>query len=267
MGRRDLAAMTSIAAAPLKATISALSVETVSHAYGLRIALDKVSFAIAPGSFTVLLGLNGAGKSTLVSVITHLYASRSGMVRIFGHDVARESSAALSLLGVVFQQRTLDLDLSVEQNLAYHGALHGIGRRETRLRQAAELARVGLADRARDKARFLSSGQQRRIEIARALLHRPRMLMLDEPTAGLDIKARADILKVVRGLAADEGIGVLWTTHLIDEIRDDDHVVVLHKGRVRADGACGSIVQSLETSSIGEAFTRLTGDGREDDES
>jgi ABC-2 type transport system ATP-binding protein len=93
------------------------------------------------------------------------------------------------------------------------------------------------------------------------------MLLLDEPTAGLDIKARADILKVVRGLAADEGIGVLWTTHLIDEIRDDDHVVVLHKGRVRADGACGSIVQSLETSSIGEAFTRLTGDGREDDES
>ena len=251
--------MTAVAAAPPKTTVSALSVENVSHAYGARVALDEVSFDVAPASFTVLLGLNGAGKSTLFSVITHLYASRSGSVRIFGHDVARESGAALSLLGVVFQQRTLDPDLSVAQNLAYHGALHGIGRRETRLRQASQLARVGLADRAGDKVRYLSGGQMRRVEIARALLHRPRMLLLDEPTAGLDIKARADILKVVRGLVADEGIGVLWATHLVDEIRDDDHVVVLHKGRALANGPCGSIVSAAGASSIGEAFTSLTG--------
>jgi ABC-2 type transport system ATP-binding protein len=258
--------MTSVAAESSRTTVSALSVENVSHAYGARIALDKVSFAVAPASFAVLLGLNGAGKSTLFSVITHLYASRSGVVRIFGHDVARESGAALSLLGVVFQQRTLDPDLTVEQNLAYHGALHGIGRRETRARQAPQLARVGLADRARDKTRYLSGGQMRRIEIARALLHRPRMLLLDEPTAGLDIKARADILKVVRGLVADEGIGVLWTTHLVDEVRDDDHVVVLHEGRVLADGPSHSIVAAAGTGSIGEAFTRLTGPCREEGE-
>jgi ABC-2 type transport system ATP-binding protein len=256
--------MNSVAVESAKTTVSALSVENVSHAYGARIALDKVSFAVAPASFAVLLGLNGAGKSTLFSVITHLYASRSGAVRIFGHDVARESGAALSLLGVVFQQRTLDLDLSVEQNLAYHGALHGIGRRETRARQVAQLARVGLVDQARDKARYLSGGQMRRVEIARALLHRPRMLLLDEPTAGLDIKARADILKVVRGLVADEGIGVLWTTHLVDEVRDDDHVVVLHKGRVLADGPSRSVVTAADAGSIGEAFTRLTGPSQEE---
>ncbi len=258
--------MTSVAAASSKTTVSALSVENLSHAYGARIALAKVSFTVAPASFTVLLGLNGAGKSTLFSVITHLYASRSGVVRIFGRDVARESGAALSLLGVVFQQRTLDPDLSVEQNLAYHGALHGIGPRETRARQAAELARVGLADRARDKARYLSGGQMRRVEIARALLHRPRMLLLDEPTAGLDIKARADILDVVRGLVADEGIGVLWTTHLVDEIRDDDHVVVLHRGRVLADDSSQSIVSATGAGSIGEAFKRLTGPDQEEGE-
>jgi ABC-2 type transport system ATP-binding protein len=259
--------MTVVASAPPKTSISALSVENVSHAYGARVALDEVSFGVAPSSFTVLLGLNGAGKSTLFSVVTHLYASRSGVTRIFGHDVARESGAALALLGVVFQQRTLDLDLTVAQNLAYHGALHGIGRRETRLRQAAQLARVGLADRAADKVRYLSGGQMRRVEIARALLHRPRMLLLDEPTAGLDIKARADILEIVRGLVADEGIGVLWATHLVDEIRDDDHVVVLHKGRVLANGPCRSIVSAAGAASIGGAFTSLAGGGREGGES
>src|SRR5271154_3493493 len=241
----------------------ALDVQGVGHRYGARRALEAVSFDVAPGSFTVLLGLNGAGKSTLFSVITHLYVSRSGAVRIFGRDVARDSGAALARLGVVFQQRTLDPDLSVAQNLAYHGALHGIGRRETRERGAMQLARVGLADRVGDKVRFLSGGQMRRGEIARAPLHRPRMLLLDEPTAGLDIKARAGILEVVRGLVADEGIGVLWATHLVDEIRDDDHVVVMHKGRVLADGPSRSVGGDAGAHSIGEAFTSLTGDGGE----
>jgi ABC-2 type transport system ATP-binding protein len=255
--------MTVVADVMPKAAVSALSVEKVSHAYGARIALDEVSFDVAPASFTVLLGLNGAGKSTLFSVITHLYVSRSGAVRIFGRDVARNSGAALAQLGVVFQQRTLDPDLSVAQNLAYHGALHGIGARETRERGAVQLARVGLADRASDKVRFLSGGQMRRVEIARALLHRPRMLLLDEPTAGLDIKARAGILAVVRTLVADEGIGVLWATHLVDEIRDEDHVVVLHNGRVLANGPSRSIIGDAGARSIGEAFTSLTGDDRE----
>ena len=143
LGRRDLEAMTVVADVKPKATVSALSVDNVSHAYGARVALDEVSFDIAPASFTVLLGLNGAGKSTLFSVITHLYVSRSGADRIFGRDVARDSGAALALLGVVFQQRTLDPDLSVAQILAYHGALHGIGRRETRERGAMQLAQVG----------------------------------------------------------------------------------------------------------------------------
>ena len=255
--------MTVVAEVTPQATVSALSVENVSHAYGARIALDNVSFAIAPASFTVLLGLNGAGKSTLFSVITHLYVSRSGVVRIFGRDVARNSGAALALLGVVFQQRTLDPDLSVAQNLAYHGALHGLGRRETRARGATQLARVGLADRTGDKVRFLSGGQMRRVEIARALLHQPRMLLLDEPTAGLDIKARAGILEVVRGLVAEERIGVLWATHLVDEIRDEDHVVVLHKGRVLADDSSRSVVRATGARSIGEAFTSLTGGDEE----
>jgi ABC-type Na+ transport system ATPase subunit NatA len=169
----------------------------VSHAYGARIALDEVSFDVAPGSFTVLLGLNGAGKSTLFSVITHLYASRSGLVRIFGRRRAK-SGAALALLGVVFQQRTLDPDLSVAQNLAYHGALHGMGRAK-RARVRSANSRVGLADRSATRCAISPAarcgGSKSR---ARSCTGRV-MLLLDEPTAGLDIKARADILKIVRG--------------------------------------------------------------------
>ena len=243
----------------MSADVDALTVEHVSHAYGARLALDDVSFSVAPGSFCVLLGLNGAGKSTLFSVITHLYAARSGRVRIFGHDVARESGPALAKLGVVFQSRTLDPDLSVEQNLAYHGALQGMTRGERRERQKILLERVGLADRARDKARHLSGGQMRRIEIARALLHQPRLVLLDEPTAGLDIKSRADILSIVRDLTRDDGVGVLWTTHLVDEIRAEDHVVVLHKGKLRGDDSCAAIVAQSGAAGIGEAFTKLTG--------
>ena len=163
-------------------------------------------------------GSNGAGKSTLFSLVTRLFGIQTGRIGIFGHDIGRAPGEALRLLGVVFQPRTLDLDLSVTQNLLYHAALHGIARHEARLRSGEVLARIGLADRAGSKVRDLSGGQMRRLEIARALLHRPRLLLLDEATVGLDVKARADILSHVRQLVTEQGIGVLWATHLFDEI-------------------------------------------------
>ncbi len=237
----------------------ALEVIHVSHSYGKRKALDDVSFVIEPGRFSVLLGLNGAGKSTLFSLITRLYATRAGTIRIFGHDVARESGEALRRLGVVFQARTLDPDLSVVQNLIYHAALHGIGPREAKQRAQAVLAQVALADRVADKVRNLSGGQMRRVEIARALLHNPQILLLDEPTVGLDVKARADIVAHVRSLVANAGIGVLWTTHLIDEIAMTDLVIVLHKGRILANGAAADIIAQTGAPDMRLAFAKLTG--------
>jgi len=237
--------------------VRALDIERVSHAYGARRALDDVSFAVPVGSFAVLLGLNGAGKSTLLSLVTRLFAVRHGRIRIFGHDVEREPGEALRRLGVVFQARTLDLDLSVRQNLAYHAALHGIGRRRARARADQVLAEAGLADRAGDKARNLSGGQMRRLEIARALLHEPRLLVLDEPTVGLDIKARADILAHVRSLVA-AGVAVLWTTHLVDEVAADDAVIVLHRGRVLAHRPAADLVRETGATDIRSAFERLT---------
>src|ERR1700731_3226534 len=237
---------------------AALEVAGVSHRYGRRKALENVGFSVAQGSFGVLLGLNGAGKSTLFCLITRLFATQKGTIRIFGFDVNRSPSEALRRLGVVFQARTLDLDLTVMQNLSYHAALHGISGQATRLRAGFVLDQVKMADRARDKVRDLSGGQMRRVEIARALLHRPRMLLLDEPTLGLDIHARADILKHVRGLVASEGIGVLWATHLIDEIDLGDDVVVLHEGKILDHGNASEIAARAGAAGIGPAFNALT---------
>lgn len=244
---------------------AALEVSHVSHRFGARTALDDASLAAPSGAFTVLLGPNGAGKTTLFSVVTRLFDNQSGEIRVFSHDVRRAPGAALRNLGVVFQARTLDLDLTVLQNLNYHAALHGMGRREGCRRAMEELERTGLADRARDKARTLSGGQMRRVEIARALLHRPRLLLLDEPTVGLDIPARQEILERVRGLCSAEDLGVLWATHLIDEVGADDRVVILHRGRVLADGPVDEVVAAAGAEGPGgmgggirAAFTRLT---------
>ncbi|CCD84292.1 putative ABC transporter (ATP-binding protein) [Bradyrhizobium sp. ORS 285] len=236
----------------------ALSVAGVSHSYGARKALNNVSFAVKPASFTALLGLNGAGKSTLFSLITRLFAVQTGQINIFGHDIGRTPGEALRLLGVVFQPRTVDLDLSLRQNLLYHAALHGISRREARTRSEELLARIGLADRAGNKVRDLSGGQMRRLEIARALLHRPRLLLLDEATVGLDVKARADIVGHVRQLVTEQGIGVLWATHLFDEIAATDDLVVLHQGRVLARGPVPQVIAEAGASDVNAAFARLT---------
>jgi ABC-2 type transport system ATP-binding protein len=235
----------------------AAAIEGVSHCYGARQALDDVTFSVAPSTFTVLLGLNGAGKSTLFSLMTRLYAVQRGHIRIFGHDVERAASEALRLIGVVFQPRTLDLDLSVAQNLLYHAALHGIGTREARRRVDKVLARVSLSDRGGDKVRDLSGGQMRRTEIARALLHDPRLILLDEPTVGLDIKSRAEIIDHVRRLVAEERVCVLWATHLIDEVAANDDVIVLHEGRLLAHGRVAQIVADASAPSIQDAFTVL----------
>ena len=243
---------------------AALAVEHVSHAYGARKALDDVSFEVAPATFAVLIGLNGAGKSTLFSIITHLYAARGGSVSVFGFDVGRQSGAALARIGVVFQSRTLDLDLTVDQNLRYQAALHGVAGADARARGSALLQRVGLADRAHDRVRELSGGQMRRVEIARALVHRPRLLLLDEPTAGLDVRARADILALTRGLVATDGVSVLWTTHLVDEIKPGDSVIVLHEGRVLAADSAQAVMAAAGARTVGDAFARLTGGAEEE---
>jgi ABC-2 type transport system ATP-binding protein len=238
--------------------VAALSVIGVSHSYGARKALDDVTLSVRQGMFTALVGLNGAGKTTLLSLITRLFDTRSGSISVLGYQVDRQPGEALRRLGVVFQARTLDLDLSVRDNLMFHAALHGMSGHEARARTRAVLEEVELGDRARETARRLSGGQMRRVEIARALLHKPRLLVLDEPTVGLDVSARRAIQRHVRGLVTGQGVAVLWTTHLFDEIEPSDGVVVLHEGRRLAAGTAAEITARMGTPNFAAAFAALT---------
>lgn len=241
-----------------QAEAPALAVADVSHSFGTRRALDAVSVVLAAGSFTVLLGQNGAGKTTLFSLITRLYNNRSGSIRVFGYEVRRQPSQALARIGAIFQQRTLDLDLTVADNLRYHAALHGMSPGEARGRIEVELTRAGLFDRLDEKVRSLSGGQMRRVEIAGALLHRPKLLLLDEPTVGLDIPSRQAILDHVHRLCREDGLGALWATHLIDEVNAGDQVIMLHRGRVLAHGDVDEVSEAAGATTINEAFAKLT---------
>lgn len=213
--------------------MTALSVQNVSYTFGPKTALDAVSFELEAGQFCALLGPNGAGKSTLFSLLTRLLVAPVGSIKIAGHDIAKTPRAALAKMGVVFQSPTLDLDMSVWRNLRYFAALHGLSGREADISIDAALERLDMKERKKEKVRALNGGHRRRMEIARALIHKPQVLLLDEPTVGLDTSSRQAITAHVHDLTKD-GLLVFWATHLVDEINETDAVVILHQGRVLA---------------------------------
>jgi ABC-2 type transport system ATP-binding protein len=232
----------------------ALAVENLSFAYGDRPALSGVSFTVRPGHTTMLLGLNGSGKTTLFSLLCRLFVAERGRIVIDGRPLRAAGAKALSQVGIVFQQTTLDLDLTVEQNLRYFAALHGMRRREAEARIDEELAVLDLAGRRKDPVRTLNGGHRRRLEIARALMHHPRILLLDEPTVGLDVDTRRMLIDKLHDRAENDGTAMLWATHLIDEIRDDDPLIILHKGRVVADGVTAALVAASGAPTLEAAF-------------
>ena len=238
---------------------AALGVSGLGFSYGEKPALTDVGFDVGAGRFKVLLGPNGAGKTTLFSLITRLFDSPAGDIKVNGVDLREDSFKALARMGVVFQAPTLDLDLSVRQNLMYHAALHGMSKAEAAPRIETELDRLGMADRVDERVRQINGGHRRRVEIARALMHKPQLLLLDEPTVGLDVPTRRDIVDHVHALARDDGIAVLWATHLIDEISPDDGVIILHQGRIRADGGVADVTAAAGSDDIAGAFDALTG--------
>ncbi|RDE09328.1 ABC transporter ATP-binding protein [Pelagibacterium lacus] len=238
---------------------TALLVENVSKSYGEVKALQDVSLSVRRGEFVALLGPNGAGKSTLLQLLTGLFVPDSGHIAVLGKDMSRQATQALADIGVVFQQQTLDLELTVRANLLFHADLHGLGRALARERIAAILEEYGLSDVASARARTLSGGNRRRVELARARLHRPSVLLMDEATVGLDPNSRRALLEEVKRLTTEERISVLWTTHLIDEVQHADRMVMLDKGRVIYDGTAAALLEREGSDDLTQTILAMMG--------
>lgn len=212
----------------------AVEVESLTHRYGPRMALQDVTFQVTNSSIFALLGPNGSGKSTLFKILTTLIAPSSGRARVAGADVTLERRRVRERIGVVFQKPSLDDRLTVLENLRHQGHLYGLSGAALRTRCAVVLDQFGLGVRAADRVAALSGGLQRRVELAKALLHRPRVLILDEPSTGLDPAARSQLMAQLRDLRDVSGVASLLTTHLMDEADVCDRIGILDQGRLVA---------------------------------
>ena len=214
-----------------------IQVENLVHQYGDRVALAKIGFEVRQGEIFGLLGPNGSGKSTLFRILSTMMVPTAGRAVIAGHDVVREPAAVRRKVGVVFQTQSLDKALTVEENLRAQGHLHGLSGATLRDRIESAMRRLGLEDRHRDLVETLSGGLRRRVEIAKALLHRPQVLLMDEASTGLDPSARRDLSRHVEALRREEGVTILLTSHIMEEAERCDRLVLLHQGCIVAQGS------------------------------
>jgi ABC-2 type transport system ATP-binding protein len=218
-----------------------IEVRNLTHRYGDRVALSNVGFEVKQGEIFGLLGPNGGGKSTLFRVLATMMAPTEGSAAIAGHDVVREPAAVRRTVGVVFQTQSLDKALTVEENLRAQGHLHGLSGATLRERMEQAMTRLGIKDRRKDLVEALSGGLRRRVEIAKALLHRPQVLLMDEASTGLDPAARRDLSRHVEELRAQDGVTILLTTHILEEAGRCDRLILLHQGRIVAAGSPGEL--------------------------
>ncbi len=235
-----------------------LDIELLSKSYGPIKALNEVSFSLSEGEYASLLGPNGAGKTTLFQILTGLFVSDKGNALINNFNMRNQAINALAHIGVVFQQITLDMDLTVMENLKFHSNLHGINDKEFNKRVIVELEQVNLSDRINDKVRALSGGQKRRVELARSLLHKPKLLLLDEPTVGLDPQSRRNLLDYIIKLKEERKMAVLWATHLVDEAEKSDTVIILDKGKIIKKDTPENITKEYNKDTLHDAFISLT---------
>lgn len=233
----------------------AVEVAGVSHRYGDRTALSDVSFALAPGEIFGLLGPNGGGKTTLFRLITTLLNVQSGRIAICGRDVNTDPAGVRSRLGITFQSPSLDGKLTVRENLRHQGHLYGLSGRSLTARIGQVTGWLGLEDRLHDRADALSGGLKRRVEIAKSLLHGPEVLVLDEPSTGLDPGVRFDLWEVLARVRSEQGVTVLVTTHLMDEAERCDRLAILDRGRLVALGTPDELRASVGGDSLTIATT------------
>jgi ABC-2 type transport system ATP-binding protein len=222
-------------------------------------ALRGVSLDIQAGEFFGLLGPNGAGKSTLIYCTTGLAQLTSGTIRVFGHDAIEHYEPARAAVGLAPQDLNLDWFLTLEETLDYHGGYFGMPRRERRERARELLDAFSLTAKKDDRTRTLSGGMKRRLVLARALMHRPRLLILDEPTAGVDVELRLELWRYVQRINA-EGTTILLTTHYLEEAEQlCDRIAFINDGRIVAQGTSGELAAQYRVASLEDAYLRLVG--------
>jgi len=218
-----------------------IEVQKITHKYGDRIALSNVSFDVKKGEIFGLLGPNGGGKSTLFRILSTMMVPTDGHAIIAGQDVEQNPAAVRRHVGVVFQTQSLDKALTVQENLRAQGHLHGLSGVILHDRMERAMERLGLSDRRKDLVETLSGGLKRRVEIAKALLHQPQVLLMDEASTGLDPAARRDLSRHVENLRQSEGVTILLTTHILEEADRCDRLVLLHQGKIVAEGTPGEL--------------------------
>ncbi len=245
MAIASAASSASRAELPQPAPEPALEGNAINFFYGERHALNDVSFSIARGEIFGFLGPNGGGKTTLFKVLSTLVPCQAGTVRILGRDLRRERADIQRRMGVVFQHPSLDDKLTVAENLEHHGHLYGLRGSRLRARSAEMLSRVGLSDRARDRVETLSGGLRRRTELAKALLHQPELLLLDEPSTGLDPGARREFNDYLAHLRRTDGVTIVLTTHYMEEAERCDRIAILNEGRMVAIAPPGELKERI----------------------
>ena len=241
----------------MKKVRAVLEIKNIEKSYNSFLALKNISLQVNNGELVVLLGPNGAGKSTLFSIITGLSRADRGNCFIDGFNIAQDGIEALKRLGVVFQQPTIDLELTVKENLFFHSRLHGLELLEVKKTIEKELSISKLEKKINNKVKTLSGGERRKIELIRSLLHKPKMLLMDEPTVGLDPGSRVDLLKKIIKLKVKGSLSILWTTHLVDEAEKADKIIILNKGRIQAIGSKSKILEMAKEKNLEKAFLKL----------
>ena len=236
-----------------------LALRDIRKSYGNNEALKGISLDIAPGEIVGLLGPNGAGKSTLFQICSGLFSPDGGTVRLFGMDYKDQASEILKRLGVVFQSRSLDLDMSVRANLKFHGNLFGLSGKLLNERIDAAAAFFAVTELIDKPVRTLSGGNQRRIEIVRATLNMPSLLLMDEPSVGLDPTTRKLLGQHIRGLRETHQTSILWATHLVEEVEQADRIALIVAGRIIRIGTPAEIIAAAGTETLGDAYIALTG--------
>jgi ABC-2 type transport system ATP-binding protein len=244
----------------------AIEIADLTYRYGDREAIHDLSLSVAAGEIFALLGPNGSGKTTLFRILSTLIPPQDGDVKILGHDLRRAPDAVRAELGIVFQAPSVDKKLSVVENLTHAGRLYGLGGSELCTRIDEMLLRLGISDRRRDLVEKLSGGLRRRIELAAGMLHRPRLLLLDEPSTGLDPAARSDLWRYLEEVRAAEGVTVMLTTHLLEEAVRADRIAIMDRGQIAAldtpaalqssVGGDAITIRTQAASSLAEAITQ-----------